>query len=402
MRSSTRWSVSSGRSFPPETWESGYKDTVIVYPGQLTRVKAKFDLPGLYVWHCHILEHEDNEMMRPYFVGPPVTGSVNVCKQNSIGTPLSGWNFTVDSGTPQTTDGTGCTVFNNVLPGVHTVTETMKPGWMNITPVSQSVTVLREAQASLTFVNELTPVKQNLTVTKFYDANANGVMDGAEPAIIGWNVTVNAVFYNTPVDTLLAPGTYTVTERASIIGKWRNTTPMSFTVIQNGTVYFGNLCLGKDAAHAEDFWKTRRGLFLITPTDLARLSALNLKDEAGADFNPATNAAFSTWLNKANDKNMAYALSAELAAMDLNVNTLVPGTRATDLIYAPGTTSANTLGYATVGSVMTEANNALAADGLTLKGDPNRAYQTALYNALNDANKNRNFVQPVPCAFAFL
>ena len=29
-----------------------------------------FDLAGLFVWHCHILEHEDNEMMRPYRVGP--------------------------------------------------------------------------------------------------------------------------------------------------------------------------------------------------------------------------------------------------------------------------------------------------------------------------------------------
>jgi bilirubin oxidase len=54
---------------PPEPWELGTKDTVIAYPGQLTRVKARFDLPGRYVWHCHILEHEDNEMMRPYQVG---------------------------------------------------------------------------------------------------------------------------------------------------------------------------------------------------------------------------------------------------------------------------------------------------------------------------------------------
>ncbi len=54
----------------PETWETGYKDTVIAYPDEITRVKAKFDLPGLYVWHCHIVEHEDNEMMRPYRVGP--------------------------------------------------------------------------------------------------------------------------------------------------------------------------------------------------------------------------------------------------------------------------------------------------------------------------------------------
>jgi FtsP/CotA-like multicopper oxidase with cupredoxin domain len=54
----------------PEPWEAGYKDTVIAYPGEITRVKATFDIAGLYVWHCHILEHEDNEMMRPYVVSP--------------------------------------------------------------------------------------------------------------------------------------------------------------------------------------------------------------------------------------------------------------------------------------------------------------------------------------------
>jgi FtsP/CotA-like multicopper oxidase with cupredoxin domain len=50
----------------PETWESGLKDTFIAYPGEVTRVKALYDRAGLYVWHCHLVEHEDNEMMRPY------------------------------------------------------------------------------------------------------------------------------------------------------------------------------------------------------------------------------------------------------------------------------------------------------------------------------------------------
>ena len=54
---------------PPEPWEMGWKDTVIAYPGEVTRIKAKFDIPGLYVWHCHILSHEDNEMMVPFCVG---------------------------------------------------------------------------------------------------------------------------------------------------------------------------------------------------------------------------------------------------------------------------------------------------------------------------------------------
>jgi len=58
----------------PEPWENGWKDTVIAYPGQVTRVKMKFEVAGQYVWHCHIVEHEDNEMMRPYRVGPEQPG----------------------------------------------------------------------------------------------------------------------------------------------------------------------------------------------------------------------------------------------------------------------------------------------------------------------------------------
>jgi FtsP/CotA-like multicopper oxidase with cupredoxin domain len=57
-----------------EPWESGFKDTVIAYPGQGTRGRARFDTPGQFVWHCHIVEHEDNEMMRPYRIGPPQPG----------------------------------------------------------------------------------------------------------------------------------------------------------------------------------------------------------------------------------------------------------------------------------------------------------------------------------------
>ena len=60
----------NGVSRGPEPWETGTKDTMIVYPKEFIRIKARFDRAGQYVWHCHILEHEDNEMMRPYAVGP--------------------------------------------------------------------------------------------------------------------------------------------------------------------------------------------------------------------------------------------------------------------------------------------------------------------------------------------
>jgi FtsP/CotA-like multicopper oxidase with cupredoxin domain len=58
----------------PEPWETGFKDTVIAYPGQVTRVRMQFNGVGQFVWHCHIVEHEDNEMMRPYRIGPQQPG----------------------------------------------------------------------------------------------------------------------------------------------------------------------------------------------------------------------------------------------------------------------------------------------------------------------------------------
>jgi bilirubin oxidase len=61
--------VGGGPERPAEGGEAGRKDTVIAYPDEVTRIRAHFDRAGLFVWHCHVLEHEDNEMMRPYRIG---------------------------------------------------------------------------------------------------------------------------------------------------------------------------------------------------------------------------------------------------------------------------------------------------------------------------------------------
>ncbi|MHB8861346.1 MAG: multicopper oxidase domain-containing protein, partial [Pirellulaceae bacterium] len=63
-----------GAARSPEAWETGFKDTVIAYPGEVTRIRAQFHNLGQFVWHCHIVEHEDNEMMRPYRIGPEQPG----------------------------------------------------------------------------------------------------------------------------------------------------------------------------------------------------------------------------------------------------------------------------------------------------------------------------------------
>ncbi len=55
----------------PLIYERGWKDVVAANPGEEVRVITKFTpYSGRYVWHCHMLEHEDNEMMRPYDVVP--------------------------------------------------------------------------------------------------------------------------------------------------------------------------------------------------------------------------------------------------------------------------------------------------------------------------------------------
>jgi spore coat protein A len=59
-----------GNPILPPADEKGWKDTYVMYPGEVTRVIATFNLPGMYVWHCHILSHEDNEMMRPLHIMP--------------------------------------------------------------------------------------------------------------------------------------------------------------------------------------------------------------------------------------------------------------------------------------------------------------------------------------------
>jgi FtsP/CotA-like multicopper oxidase with cupredoxin domain len=63
----------------PAANEAGWKDTVRANPGEITRILVPFgaqvaagafgqSFTGSYVWHCHILDHEDNEMMVRYTV----------------------------------------------------------------------------------------------------------------------------------------------------------------------------------------------------------------------------------------------------------------------------------------------------------------------------------------------
>ena len=60
--------IGGGTVSAPYPWERGHKDSCASPTGLVTRVKATFDHKGRFVWHCHFLDHEDNDMMRPYQV----------------------------------------------------------------------------------------------------------------------------------------------------------------------------------------------------------------------------------------------------------------------------------------------------------------------------------------------
>jgi spore coat protein A len=66
-----------GPLMPPDPNEAGWKDTVRTNPDEITRVIARFeDYTGRYPYHCHILEHEDHEMMRQFEVHPACPGDI--------------------------------------------------------------------------------------------------------------------------------------------------------------------------------------------------------------------------------------------------------------------------------------------------------------------------------------
>jgi hypothetical protein len=256
-----------------------------------------------------------------------------------------------------------------------------------------------------------------ICVSKFYDANVNGVQDGTEPYIAGWfyqifahdNLILARETDNVPHCSVLDPGDYVVIEGTPLESNWHHTTPteVDVTLVADDTqnVSFGNVCLGGGGGLTLGFWSNKNGQKLETAADFTLLTSLCLRTANGSnqDFTGslATNkTALNKWLLSADAVNMAYMLSAQLTAMELNVSHgFVSGNA---LVYAgacgnTGTDSA----YITINDLMTAANAALCADGYTPSGDPNRTTQECLKNALDDANNNKNFVEGSPCPFSF-
>jgi hypothetical protein len=255
------------------------------------------------------------------------------------------------------------------------------------------------------------PATGTLNVNKFYDANANGLNDDGQP-ITGWKVRIiddTELFRFTPVSIIVAPDDYVVSEFDPAETNWIHTTanPVNVTVDagETETVEFGNLCLGPGGGHTLGFWSNKNGQATMNDgaslcPELTLLNNLYLRNGSGARMNFACDyTAFRNWILSASATNMAYMLSAQLAAMELNVEAGFVNGNA--LVYAPGTNSANSLGFATVNALMSEANAELTLHATAFAGDSWRSYQEALKNALDKANNNQTFVQATPCPFTF-
>ena len=291
---------------------------------------------------------------------------------------------------------------------------TSNPGGEYKVWVSQDMTFANNAAKTDNFkvrTEEPPPPPPNptrLVIHKFYDANADGVFNASDTELTGWKVsyTSDGVAFTvryTDVDDEVSPGTYTVYEFPPLQGSWFPTTSVQQTVTLNAgetrEVWFGNLCLGQGGGRTLGFWSNKNGAVLFGADDQAELAGACLRTASGGDFDPLSYSQFRSWILNATAVNMAYMLSAQYAAAFLNgYNGLVS---ADAIVYAPGTQSANNLGFATYGALLGEANGALCSDGYTLDGNPDRAYQAALKNALDAANNNLTFVQASPCPFGF-
>jgi hypothetical protein len=245
-------------------------------------------------------------------------------------------------------------------------------------------------------------------VDKFYDANANGVFDNNEVLIPNWKFFVDDLCRFTPQCIMLDEGSYNVCEDTPVEMNWVHTTPPCVNVMvmmgQTTNVEFGNLCLGGGGGMTLGFWSNRNGQRLEDCADFTFLNTLCLRNASGTHhvFPVSGNcnsgrSDLHDWLLGANATNMAYMLSAQLAAMELNVrHNKVDGNA---LVYTGG--CGGLANFITVNALMTAANAELCLHNVTMAGSPFRAYQECLKNVLDKANNNLNFVQSEPCPFSF-
>ncbi|GAA4861958.1 hypothetical protein [Luteimonas vadosa] len=264
------------------------------------------------------------------------------------------------------------------------------------------------------------PQVGSLEAFKFYDANANGIFDGTDVELEGWVMTLTSV--NQGVDStqateadgtttwtpLIPDNDYYVTEGTPVEGNWVHSAtiygahdgspqnpagPLSVAAGQTTFVAFGNYCTIPSNGRTLGFWSNKNGQRYVAADDLALLAALNLRNKNGSNFDPGNYAALRAWLLNGDAVNMAYMLSVQLAAMELNVyNGFVDGGG----YYVPA--------GMTINQLMAAANASLGLYPITTSSNDifgQRSNQETLKNWLDELNNGAGVLSPTPCAYTF-
>jgi spore coat protein A len=116
-----------GKPTGPAPNEAGWKDTVPVNPGEAVTIEAKFDLPGKYVWHCHILEHEDYDMIHFLIVEPRTAAQKHAAAQ-MVARGLLPTSFLDPAKPRRGTNAARSLVHATASPTVTSTTKTVAPG----------------------------------------------------------------------------------------------------------------------------------------------------------------------------------------------------------------------------------------------------------------------------------
>jgi hypothetical protein len=264
------------------------------------------------------------------------------------------------------------------------------------------------------------PPTASITACKWYDFNANGILDTGEQKLAGWPFCIDPLDNAIPQQATqiggaggcvtwsnLTPGSYQIREANANESNWIHSSAASLIqpveAGQNPTVNFGNYCTVPSGGLTLGFWSNKNGNKLLTgsPTGTGTtltaqaVAALNncayMRNANGSQHVFSNSySAFRTWLLGATATNMAYMLSAQLAALRLDVTYGYVDANAFDLCS-----------NMTVTSLMTTACDQLTMDGNTVSGNPTRAVQEHLKNCIDAINNNGPVVPVTPCPFTF-
>jgi hypothetical protein len=211
-----------------------------------------------------------------------------------------------------------------------------------------------------------------------------------------------AVTYATAATAKSSVGAYPIT--ATVSGNLAN---YQLTV-NPGLLFVVTIGADPDGTGTKNisFWDNSGDSYLVNLSDLTNLDALNLVNNAGSAFDPATFAQLQTWLkNASSSANEAYWLSARLASLELSV--LTNYVQATDVVDAakllPFSTATSPIvgldggGFITIGNLIAAANAALLANPVALKGSAAWSLDEALAGVIYQTIQDTSFVQqPVP------